>query len=92
MKPENTIDDKPKRKRRSKDVIAQEKKTWIARHEWSGPKRALELIRKASAELEEAQAACNGSGGCQPLDWKGVQQMLGNMDSAISAAIPPEAT
>lgn len=84
-----TDEKKTKKTRRPADVIAAEKQAWLARHEWAGPKKALELVTAAHAGLEEAQAACGER--CQKVGWKAILEELELTASYITDEIPAEA-
>lgn len=84
-------EEKKTKKRRPADEIAAEKTTWLIRHTWAGPKRALEIVREALSELEEAAAACGDKVDEAAPMWKTVQSVLAEIDNAIDEAIPPEA-
>lgn len=79
-----------KRQRRPKAVILAEKMAWIAKHQWAGPKKALELVTHAQLDMEEAEAACEGKL-LRNVDWKLLQKSLEGFAAAIEAAMPPEA-
>lgn len=80
---------KPRGPKRSKDEIAAEHKAWLMRHEWAGPKDALDVVRDVAETLEGAHAAAGDK--IQPELWKAAQLALGAIDNALAKAIPQEA-
>ena len=86
-------DQKPEKKRgprRTRDEIAAEKAAWLLRHEWSGPKEALAIVRSCIAALEEAQAAC-GKHVLNPDSFRPCLSALEGLGQSIECMIPKEA-
>ena len=46
-----------KRKRRSPEVIAAEKRAWLERHEWGGARACVERLNKALDLVQQTEAA-----------------------------------
>lgn len=86
-----TEEKKTKKPRRPAAEIAAEKKAWLARHEWSGPKKALEIVSRTRKELEDAQAACAERVPDVSSNWKEIIVGLEHLEDGIALAIPLEA-
>lgn len=79
----------PKRKKRTKEAIAAEKKAWLLRHEWAGPKEAKQMLEDAYDLVEQAVGACGKS--VNGIAWEEILPALNRAAEQIDAAIPPEA-
>ena len=79
---------KPKKPRRPASEIAAEKKAWLAKHEWGGARDALELLKSAAQQCEDAQAAVASK---VTVEWAGLHNALKAIIARIETTIPPEA-
>ena len=74
-----------KKKRRSADVIAAEKKAWLERYEWGGALRAIEHLGSASESIAKADHALADSGKEEAMSTLDTTALLGTIDDVATA-------
>jgi len=80
---------KAKKQRRPDDVIAAEKREWLAKHEWKGVRKSLDALLEASALIDGAATAARPK--APSVDFQPASQALKAVREKLSALLPPEA-
>lgn len=89
MTEESKTEKKSKSPRRAADVIASEKRAWLAKHEWKGVADALEHIHDAQVSLTESKKRAGERASSAPFD--AARTALSELDAHLAKILPPEA-